>query len=193
MAKNSETAAPKSWIKRHPIITVVLVLVIWAIFPKFQPPPDERTAKFQNALNARIPSKDTIYLRDLTDFEWDTVCAMGGYAHLQEDLNHPNILGINFPELANYPNNKENEWALLFIDKKQIAAVIKNATAQPRYILQVCANKKNAYFLTLPQHSGIPFEQLKKNNYRASKAHIRALGKCSELPCSLVFAGEKDD
>ena len=99
---------------------------------------------FEQRLLANMAKKTTVPIRDLTDFKWDTVCMLGGYSHLREDMAWKKAYGKDLPELGNFPNVQEGSTSIIFIEDGSVVAVFNQS--EPRIVksLVSCASPKRA-------------------------------------------------
>ncbi|MDX2094771.1 MAG: hypothetical protein SFW64_02365 [Alphaproteobacteria bacterium] len=180
---------------------VVLLLFVGAMFlmrvdwDKVQNPEyrqitqysEEQRVLFEKRLVSGMQTQTHIYLRDLVDFEWDTVCVMGGYSHLREDINQKIAYGRDFPLLAHFPNVEESKSALVFIKNETIVAVIHHGDPRIRYIFNVCADTSRAIFKTIALGANVSFEKLKANNYVIRPIDLKKYEGCKGTQCDLTF------
>lgn len=99
---------------------------------------------FEKRLLINMAKKTSIPIRDLTDFNWDTVCMLGGYSHLREDMALKQNYGKDLPELEHFPNVQEGSTNIIFIKDDTVVAVLDQS--DPRIVKSFvsCASPKNA-------------------------------------------------
>jgi hypothetical protein len=88
--------------------------------------------------------KDVVYLKDIvTAVPWDKVCIVGGYNNVQEILL--GNTGKNYPELAYFGDNDENQDALIFLKGNAIFAVYKEYVFRNHF--NSCAEYERAVYI----------------------------------------------
>jgi len=112
------------------IIILIVLSVLGLLFYKYAYYPylslNSSEKHFYRELNKKLKNGETeIYIKNLTDFEWDQVCFLGSYSFipLKEDFSKK-IKG--YARKGSYPNlNNDGVWALEFIihAKKTIVIV----------------------------------------------------------------------
>ncbi|MES2985251.1 MAG: hypothetical protein V4735_08705 [Pseudomonadota bacterium] len=142
---------------------------------------------FEQSLAEGMASRTEVYVRDLVSFDWDTVCVMGGYAHLREDMGHRNAYGSDLPELDLFPSVREGDKAFIFIKDKKSVAVIQYPLPQLRYIFNICADRQNAVLTLIDSKATVPFEVQKSNHYVIQRANIKKYEGCKGRDCDLIF------
>lgn len=152
---------------------------------------EQQQEVFEERLLKAMESKSTIYIRDLVDFEWDTVCAMGGYSRLREDLAQKNFYGKDFPELELFPQVDEGSYNFVFFYKNKSIAVINHFKPDIRYSFDTCTKKNSARFKLIDSKTHVPFELIKKHNYQVRWIDLNKYQNCVGLSCHLTFHGDK--
>ena len=137
-----------------------------------------------------MASKTRIHVRSLVNFDWDTVCVVGGYTHLREDLSQKNFYGKDVPDLQGFPNVKEQETAFVFLKKDRLVAVITHSAPDLRYTFDICTAPNKAILKLIAPNAVVPFEVQKANNYTVRPTDIKKYENCIGRQCELTFYGD---
>jgi hypothetical protein len=96
------------------ILVIIGVIVFWTTGPHF-PKQTKQDKQFEKALKKAIKSgAKEVYLKDLTDFEWERVYCLAPYG--VETFNGIKWTGLSCFE---YGAIDESHWGLLFVDSNK--------------------------------------------------------------------------
>ncbi len=188
--------------QKLPIIFIALIASVWAIFiadtdtlfyPEYRALKKyskEQTESFEIRLSSAMQEKSVFYLRDLVDFEWDTVCAMGGYSRLRQDLALEQVLGKDIPILEHFPQVNEYEYNFVFLKNDKSIAVIEHFQPRLKYTFGLCSSHEDAHFKLIDPQASVPNEVQKSQSYQVYWENIKPYAGCVGNNCQLTFHGK---
>jgi hypothetical protein len=152
---------------------------------------DQQAEIFWPKFKAALSTEKDFHVKDITNFNWDTICILGAYANLREWMKIDYVYGRDFLELAHFTNNGEHQWAALYIKDNKVIAVLRSELPEPLYTYPICSNSK-ARFKTIPHEAQLP-KNLGEFNLSSVIAKLEELPICTEKTCNYVFIGETHD
>lgn len=111
---------------------------------------------FWNSLEQKIKQgQETVYLKDLTDFNWDTVCVLEPYSlgpKPYDDAKLNQLIKANNTKLFadKIPNlNDDTDWGFVFIQQNEIVKIKDKNTRLPlaKRFGSNCISKERAVFV----------------------------------------------